>query len=87
MTMLRTLSRLPSPKFDQQLATGDTHLDQYLQALDAELVGAKTTQRIESLEPGEALEVFSPPASKTAAAIFMLLMLLVGSAAYALSGR
>ena len=35
MTMLRTLSRLPSPKFDQQLATGDTHLDQYLQALDA----------------------------------------------------
>ena len=198
MTMLRTLSRLPSPKFDQQLATGDTHLDQYLQALDAELVGAKmvrnhtlaavreqlvaqkasliadgkeattaslaaveqlgpaavrgqaqrqerrafyvnmmlstglpyavfmtlfnlssetaqesswsgyismfmfyflffgnvmaayltfgqapakTTQRIESLKPGETLEVFSPPASKAAAAILMLLMLFVGSAA------
>lgn len=46
MGLLRMLIRLPSPKFDEQLATGDTTIDNYLRTLDAELVGAKTVRNV-----------------------------------------
>lgn len=46
MSLLRTLVRLPSPKFDEQLATGDAVIDGYLRALDAELIGAKTVRNV-----------------------------------------
>ncbi|MCH8538405.1 MAG: hypothetical protein LAT66_11630 [Alkalimonas sp.] len=46
MSLLRSLTRIPSVKFDQELATGDTIIDDYLKALDAELVGAKTVRNV-----------------------------------------
>ena len=62
--MIQTLLRLPSPKWESDLATGNRVIDNYLQRLDAGLVGAKSVRRVTLLEAREflikAIEQASP---------------------------
>lgn len=48
--MIRTLLRLPSPNFEQDLLTGAPPIDAYLQQLDAGLIGAKSVRRLTLLD-------------------------------------
>ena len=48
--MIRTLLRLPSPKWENELATGIESVDAYLRRIDSGLVGAKSVRRLTLLE-------------------------------------
>lgn len=48
--MFRKLLRLPSPKWEADLATGNAPIDDYLKEIDAGLVGAKSVRRMTLLE-------------------------------------
>lgn len=48
--MIRTLLRLPSPRFEADLTTGIASIDDYLKQVDAGLVGAKSVRRLTLLE-------------------------------------
>ncbi len=62
--MILKLLRLPSPKWESDLATGNDLIDEYLKRLDAGLVGAKSVRRVILLEAREflvkAIEQASP---------------------------
>lgn len=48
--MLHTLLRLPSPRFPEDMRTGDTRIDSYIETLDGALAGSASVRRHTLLE-------------------------------------